>query len=66
MVRWEIEEIPITNRTFCIIDGRVFGSFQPDDLRQMYHLPTLEKKYNKAFLEKFRDENEIESAPIRD
>lgn len=63
MVRCE-DEIPITNRTFCIIDGRVFGSFQPNDFRKMYHLPELEKKYNKAFLEKFRDENETESAPI--
>lgn len=30
----------------------------------MYHLPKPEKKYNKAFLEKFRDENETELAPI--
>jgi len=66
VVRWAIEEIPITNKTFCTIDGRVFGSFQPDDLRQMYHLPAPEKKYNKAFLEKFRDENDIESEPIRE
>jgi len=48
------------------MDGRVFGSFQPDDLRQMYHLPAPEKKYNKAFLEKFRNENDIESEPIWD
>jgi len=66
VVRWEIEEIPITNRTFCTIDGRIFGSFQPDNLRQMYHLPIPEKKYNKAFLEKFSKENEIESEPIRE
>ena len=39
VVRWAVEEIPITNRTFCTIDGRVFGSFQPNDLIQMYHLP---------------------------
>jgi len=64
VVRWAIEEIPITNRTFCTIDGRIFGSFQPDNLRQMYHLPISEKKYNKAFLEKFSKENEIESEPI--
>lgn len=64
MVKWAIEEISITNRTFCTMDGRVFGSFQPDDLRQMYHLPTPEKKYNKAYLEKFRNENDIESEPI--
>ena len=33
VVRWEIEEIPITDRTFCTIDGRIFGSFQPIDFR---------------------------------
>ena len=44
VVRWAIEEIPITDRTFCTMDGRIFGSFQPDDLRQMYHLPVPEKK----------------------
>jgi len=66
VVRWAIEAIPITDRTFCTVDGRIFGSFQPNDFRQMYHLPEPEKKYNKAFLEKFRDENEIESAPIRE
>lgn len=31
----------------------------------MYHLPEPEKKYNKDFLKKFADENEIESTPIR-
>jgi len=66
VVRWAIEEIPITDRTFCTRDGRIFGSFQAKDLRQMYHLPEPEKKYNKAFLEKFRSENETESEPIRD
>ncbi len=53
-------------RTFCTIDRRVFGSFQPNDLRQMYYLPEPEKKYNKVFQEKFRDEHETESAPIRE
>lgn len=66
VVKWAIEEIPSINRTFCTLDGRVFGSFQPDDLRQMYHLLAPEKKYNKSFLEKFRNENDIESEPIRD
>ena len=66
VVRWAIEEIPITDRTFCTVDGRIFGSFQPNDFRQMYHLPEPENKYNKAFLEKFLDENENESAPIRE
>jgi len=66
VVRWAVEEIPITNKKFCTIDKRVFSSFQPNDLRQMYHFPKPEKKYNKAFLEKFRDENETESAPIQE
>ena len=65
VVIWVVEEIPVSNRTFCTVDGRVFGSFQPDDLRKMYHLPEPEKKCNKAFLEKFAAENETESAPIK-
>ena len=65
VVRWVVEEIPVSNRMFCTVDGRMFGSFQPNDLRKMYHLPNPEKKYNKAFLEKFADENEIESTPIK-
>lgn len=64
VVRWVVKEIPISNRTFCIVDGRVFGSFQPDDLRKMYHLPKPEKKYNKYFLKKFAEENETEPTPI--
>jgi len=66
VVKWAIEEIPIADRTFCTVDGRIFGSFQPESLRQMYHLPKPEKKYNKEYLEKFARENEIESEPIRD
>jgi len=66
VVRWAVEEIPITNITFCTVDGRVFSSFQHNDLIQMYHFPEPEKKYNKAFLEKFKDENETESAPIQE
>lgn len=66
VVKWAIEEIPITNKTFCTLDGRVFNSFQPDDLRQMYHFPAPEKKYNKSFLEKFRNENDNETEPTRD
>jgi len=63
-VRWVVEEILVSNRTICKIDGRIFGSFQPDDLRKMYHFPEPKKRYNKAFLEKFAKENEAESAPI--
>ena len=66
VVQWAIEEIPILDRTFSTRDGRIFGSFKADDLRQMYHLPEPEKIYNKTFLEKFASENEIESEPIKD
>jgi len=53
-----VEEIPVSNRTFFTVDGSIFGSFQLDDLRKMYHLLEPEKQYNKAFLEKFANENE--------
>ena len=33
VVRWAIEEVPLTNRTFISKDGRIFGSFKPDYLR---------------------------------
>jgi len=65
-IKWAIEEISIKDRTFIAKDGRIFGSFKPEDLRQMYHLPKPEKVYNKAFLEKFASENETESEPIKD
>lgn len=58
-------ESPIADRMFSTADGRIFGSFRAVDLRQMYHLPAEEKKYNTAFLEKFRAEKETESEPIR-
>lgn len=50
VVRWAIEHIPITDMTFCTVDGTIFGSFQPESLRQMYHLPKPMKKYNKEYL----------------
>lgn len=65
VVRWVVKEILVSNIIFFTIDGRIFGSFQPDDLRKMYHLHEPEKTYNKAFLEKFANENEVESAPIK-
>lgn len=66
VVCWAIEEIPITDRTFHTRDGRIFGSFKPDDLRRMYHLPEPELVYNRAFVEKFAKENESPSEPLRD
>lgn len=51
VVRWVVEKIPTLDRTFSMVDGRTFGSFKPKDLRKMYDLPSLEKHYNKEFLE---------------
>jgi len=65
VVRWVVEKILVTNRTFCTTNGRIFDSFQPNDLRKMYHLPEPEKQYNKAFLEAFAKENESELASIK-
>lgn len=64
VVRWAIEEILVFNRTFCIVERRIFGSFQLDDLRKMYHVPEPKMKYKKTFVEKFVEEKETESAPI--
>ena len=50
VVRWAIEEIPIVDRTFHTTDGRIFGSFKPEHLREMYHFPKPEKIYNKDFV----------------
>ena len=66
VVHWAIEEIPISDRTFHTKDGRIFGSFKPDDLRRMYHLPEPELVYNRAFVEKFVKENESPSELLRD
>ena len=65
VVRWVVEKIPVSDRTFCTADGRIFGSFQPEDLMKMYHLPRPEKRYNKAFLEAYAKENDSELAPIK-
>lgn len=65
MVKWVIESIKITDRTLFIADGIMFGSFKPEDLKKMYHLPERQKYYNKSFLEAFSKENQIESDPIR-
>jgi len=59
-----VEKIPASDRKFSMVDGRVFSSFKPKDLRKMYHLPLPKKRYNKAFLEAFSKENNSESAPI--
>lgn len=65
VMRWVVENILVTNRTFCTTDGTIFSSFQPDDIRKMYHLLEPKKRYNKAFLEAFAKENKSESAPLK-
>lgn len=46
-------------------DGRMFETFRVEDIKEMYHLLNPQKHYNKAFLEAFTKENDIESDPIR-
>lgn len=65
VVRWVVEKNPVTNGTFCATGGSIFGSFQPDDLTKMYHLPKPKKQYKKVFLEAFAKEKESESASIK-
>jgi len=65
MVKWVIESINIVDMTLFTIEGRMFGSFKPEDLKKMYHLPEPQKYYNKSFLETFSKENQIELEPIR-
>ena len=65
VVRWVIESIATTYRTFFTVEGKTFGSFRAEDIRKMYHLPQPEKHYNKAFLEAFAKDNAIKSDPIR-
>jgi len=43
LVRWVIKSINITNREFLTADGRMFGSFKAEDIKNMYHLAEPEK-----------------------
>lgn len=43
VVRWVVEKILMSDKTFSTVDGRIFRSFKPEDLRQMYHLPPPKK-----------------------
>ena len=65
MVKWVIEIINIMDRTLFTADGTMFGSFKAKDLKKMYHFPEPQKYYNKALLEAFSKENQIELEPIR-
>ena len=39
VVRWVIDNITITNKTFVSVVGTSFGSFRAEDIKAMYHLP---------------------------
>lgn len=65
MVIWVIGSINITDRAFYITYGRMFGTFKVEDIKKMYQLLDPQKHYNKAFLEAFTKENDVESDPIK-
>ena len=56
----------IQNRTFVSASGTIFGSFRPEDIKEMYHLPGPHKIYNKEFIKEFAANNENQSEPIRE
>jgi len=39
LVRWVIESINIMERSFFTAGGKMFGSFKPEYVKRMYHLP---------------------------
>ena len=58
MVKWVLDNADITDRKFKSRDQELIGSFTPQNLRLMYHLPELQASYNKQFVEKFTKQNE--------
>lgn len=58
MVKWVLENADITDRKFKSRSQELIMSFNPQDLRLMYHLPESQARYNKQFVEKFAKENE--------
>lgn len=58
MVKWIIDDADISDREFKTRGQEVIGSFTPDNLRLMYHLPKPQVTYNKQFVEKLVKENE--------
>lgn len=47
MVKWILDSADITNRQFKAQGQGLIGSFTPQDLRLMYHLPEPQDTYNK-------------------
>jgi len=58
MVKWIIYHTDISDREFKTTNQQVMGSFSPNNLRHMYHLPEPQASYNKWLVEKFVKENE--------
>jgi len=58
MVKWVIDNVNILDKTFRNARHEVMGSFIPNNLRKMYHLPEPQNLYDKFFLENFAKENE--------
>jgi len=61
MVKWVLDSADITDRKFKSRGQDLIGSFTPQYLRLMDHLPELQETYNKKFVEKFsKDEDLVE------
>ena len=58
MVKWIIDDADISDKKFKTTSQEVMGSFNPNNLKHMYHLPEPQVSYNKQFVEKFAKENE--------
>lgn len=57
MIKWVLDGTDIKNRQFKTQGQRLIGSFSPQDLKLMYHLPEPQEVYNRQFIEKFTKEN---------
>jgi len=53
MVCWIIFHLSLDTCIVLSDSNQVVGSFYPNDLEEMYALPTLEKNLNKQFLDAF-------------
>lgn len=50
MVKWILDNVDITNQQFKTQGQGLIGSFTPQDLKFMYHLPEPQVTYNKQFI----------------
>lgn len=57
MVKWVIDHLSVDDRKFKDSKGEYIGSFRVEYLKAMCHLPSLQQKYDKAFLQIFREEH---------